>query len=50
MQKKVFILIALVFSFNFNLFANGSYSKQEIEKLISKTVILAFSGIIFKLS
>ena len=44
MQKKVFILIALVFSFNFNLFANGSYSKQEIEKMISKMVILGFSG------
>jgi beta-N-acetylhexosaminidase len=44
MQKKVFILIALVFSFNFNLFAGESYSKQEIEKMISKMVILGFSG------
>ncbi len=44
MQKKVFILVFLMFSFSFNLLANGSYSKQEIEKMISKMVILGFSG------
>ncbi len=44
MQKKVFILVFLMFSFSVNLFANGSYSKQEIEKMISKMVILGFSG------
>ena len=44
MQKKVFILVFLIFSFSVNLLANGSYSKQEIEKMISKMVILGFSG------
>ena len=44
MQKKVFILLVLVFSFSLNLFANNGYSKQEIEKMISKMVILGFNG------
>ena len=44
MQKKVFILVVLVLSFGFNLFANNNYSKQEIEKMISKMVILGFHG------
>ena len=44
MQKKVFILVVLFFSFSLNLFANEAYSKQDIEKMISKMVILGFSG------
>ena len=44
MQKKVFILVILLFSFSFNLFAKEAYSKQEIERMISKMVILGFNG------
>lgn len=41
MYKKVLILVFLICS---NLFANGNYTKQEIERMISKMVILGFSG------
>jgi beta-N-acetylhexosaminidase len=41
MYKKILILTFLICS---NLFANGSYSKQEIERMISKMVILGFNG------
>ena len=41
MYKKVLILVLLICS---NLFANGNYTKQEIERMISKMVILGFNG------
>jgi beta-N-acetylhexosaminidase len=41
MYKKILILTFLICS---NLFANGSYTKQEIERMISKMVILGFNG------
>ena len=44
MQKKVFILVVLVFSFGVNLFSSENYTKQEIEKMISKMVVLGFNG------
>ena len=44
MQKKVFILVVLVLLFGVNLFSSENYTKPEIEKMISKMVILGFSG------
>ena len=44
MQKKVFILVVLIFSICNSLFASENYTKQEIEKMISKMVVLGFSG------
>ena len=41
MYKKILILTFLICS---NLFANGNYTKQEIERMISKMVILGFNG------
>lgn len=44
MQKKFLVLIFICcFGFN-NLFANESYSKEDIEKMIAKMVILGFNG------
>ena len=43
-QKRVFLLLVLVFSFNLNIFANESYTKQDIEKMISKMLIIGFNG------
>jgi beta-N-acetylhexosaminidase len=43
-QKRVFLLLVLVFSFNLNIFANDSYTKQDIEKMISKMLIIGFNG------
>lgn len=42
MQKKILILLVLFISIN--LFAKESYSKEEIEKMIAKMVILGFNG------
>jgi beta-N-acetylhexosaminidase len=44
MQKKVFILVVLVFSICNSLFASENYTKQEIERMISKMVVLGFNG------
>ena len=44
MQKKVFILAVLVFSICNSLFASENYTKQEIERMISKMVVLGFNG------
>ena len=43
-QKRVLLLLVLVFSFNLNIFANESYTKQDIEKMISKMLIIGFNG------
>ncbi|MGE4462135.1 MAG: glycoside hydrolase family 3 N-terminal domain-containing protein [Arcobacter sp.] len=44
MQKKFLVLVFICcFGFN-NLFANESYSKEDIEKMIAKMVILGFNG------
>ncbi len=43
-QKKFLLSTVLVFSISLNIFANESYSKQDIEKMISKMVILGFNG------
>ena len=42
MQKKVLVLVILLFGLN--LFANNGYSKQDIEKMIAKMVVLGFHG------
>ena len=44
MQKKVFVLVVLVFSICNSLFASENYTKQEIERMISKMVVLGFNG------
>ena len=43
-QKRVLLLLVLFFSFNLNIFANESYTKQDIEKMISKMLIIGFNG------
>ena len=43
-QKRVLLLLVLVFSFNLNIFASESYTKQDIEKMISKMLIIGFNG------
>ena len=44
MQKNFLVLIVLVCSFCINLFANESYTKEQIERMISKMVIIGFTG------
>jgi len=44
MQKKVLSLILLFASFCVNSFANEAYTKEQIERMISKMVILGFNG------
>ena len=44
MQKKFLVIIVLVCSFCINLFANESYTKEQIERMISKMVIIGFTG------
>ncbi len=44
MKKRVLVLIFSFLSIFSNLFANENYTKQEIERMISKMVILGFNG------
>ena len=44
MQKKILSLILLFASFCVNSFANEAYTKEQIERMISKMVILGFNG------
>ena len=44
MQKSFLVLVVLICSIFSNLFANETYSKKDIEKMISKMVILGFNG------
>ena len=41
MYKKILILVLLICG---NLFGSSNYTKQEIERMISKMVILGFNG------
>ena len=41
MYKKILILVLLICG---NLFGNSNYTKQDIERMISKMVILGFNG------
>lgn len=41
---KKFKIVFLVLFLGLNLFANGTYSKDDIERMISKMVILGFNG------
>ena len=43
-QKSVLFSIVLVLTFNLNLSAKEAYSKQDIEKMISKMLIIGFKG------
>lgn len=44
MQKKVLVLVLMLVSFCVNSFANEAYTKEQIERMISKMVILGFKG------
>ena len=41
---KIFKIVFLVLFCGLNLFANGTYSKADIERMIAKMVILGFNG------
>lgn len=43
-QKKFFFLGVLFLFFSVNIFASETYSKQDIEKMISKMLIIGFNG------
>ena len=44
MQKKILILVIIFVSFCINSFANEVYTKEQIERMISKMVIIGFKG------
>jgi len=44
MQKRGFILVFLFSLFCTNLLANSAYTKPEIERMISRMIILGFNG------
>ena len=44
MQKSFLVVVFLLFTICNNLLANESYTKEEIQKMISKMVILGFNG------
>jgi beta-N-acetylhexosaminidase len=44
MQKKILVLVIIFVSFYVNSFANAVYTKEQIEKMISKMVIIGFKG------
>ena len=44
MQKKILILVIIFVSFCINSFANEVYTKEQIERMIAKMVILGFNG------
>ena len=44
MQKSFLVVVFLLFTICNSLLANESYTKEEIQKMISKMVILGFNG------
>ena len=44
MQKSFLVVVFLLFTICNSLFANENYTKEEIQRMISKMVILGFNG------
>jgi beta-N-acetylhexosaminidase len=44
MQKKVLVLVFIFISICVNSFANEAYTKEQIERMISRMVIIGFKG------
>ena len=44
MQKSYLVVVFLLFTICNSLFANENYTKEEIQRMISKMVILGFNG------
>ena len=44
MQKSFLVVVFLLFTICNSLLANESYTKEEIQKMISKMLILGFNG------